>query len=607
MKGRTKMYQKATKGFMPNFGGLSYNPRKIICSSKVSNSDKDGVIRLYQALVPRKEIGKMMVNVIKRHFSSFEDIDIDMIIDEAFPKFEETIGVENFAKVKKFFGIGCKPSKSLNSKEIEPLIAKLRTIENAQYYICGYKDLVRRMANLLECDEQYTIIEKAKIVRMYSILFLCYIYFVEDLGYGALKNQIQLMDNNKLGFYPEELFVLYITRFTQSPAKDIFFDAIRFELDQIKDKRVFKELLEFSELEYNGESFYSVNTANPYQSYAQIRKIKQKIHTEPVISPIELFGLYNLAKQQVDFADLYGVYKEITSRELDKFNRVERTYDRFEGSRIITEKYLSYEIRSKQYISGEREKSRLLNWFEILAGKNLEMILKTDLRTGKVLPEKKTKKYNVRQFLSAIKFAKDAKLAGETTLIRDFEIADELIKRDKKKNFLSRYYQGDITIAEVKSELKIDEAFEFEFFGVKPKIDHNEVLINFAIQNGYAESRESISTELLEKILLPGNEEIIEQFNLGEIGIDKFEKKLGFDSNFAEMFFDFSKIDIGSIEAELLEAKRSSVGKKKLNQRLKLIVLLYCYVVEGQITCGPKNRIPKRNKALKTSILKTLV
>lgn len=592
------------KGFMPKFEGFEYNPRKIICSSEGSKREKDGVIRLYEALVPRKEIKRMLVNVIRRYFPTFEDIDVDMIINEAFPKFEETIGVENFAKVKKFFGIGCKASKNQNSKEIESLLAKLRTIENAQYYICGYKDLVLKMANLIEGGEQYTNIEKVKICRMYCVLFLFYIYFVEDLGYGARVNDDQLIENNKLGFYPEELFVLYITRFKQTTGKDIFFDAIRFEVDQIKDnKRVLKELLDFSELEYDGERFFSVNKANPYQNFGQVRNVKQKIHNEPVILPLEYFGIFNLSKQELDFVDLYGMYKELTSCELEKFNRSERNYERFEGSRIIKDKYLSYEVRPFQCVSGEREKNRLLNWVEILAQKNLEMLLKTDFKTGK----EKTKKYNVRQFLAAIKFAKDAKLAGETTLIRDFEIADELIKRDKKKNVLSRYFQGDITIPEVKAELKIDETIEFEFFGIKPKVDHKEVLVNFAIQNGYATSRELISAELIENILIPGNEEIIEQFHSGEIGIDKFEKKLGFDSNFAEMFFDISKIDIGLLEEKLLEAKRSSVVKKKFDHRLKLIVLLYVFIVEGQIKCGPKNRVPKRNKALKTSILKTLV
>ena len=301
------------------------------------------------------------------------------------------------------------------------------------------------------------------------------------------------------------------------------------------------------------------------------------------------------------------MYKSLTSCELDKFKKVIRMFERFEGSRILKDKYLCYEVRPQQYISGEREKNRVIKLFEIFTRKDLTMRLESDLKTGKELTEKKKKEYNVRQFLSAIKFVKDAKLAGETTLIRDFEIADELIKRDKKKNVLSRYFQGDITIPEVKVELKIDETFEFEFFGIKPKVDHKEVLVNFAIQNGYATSRELISAELIENLLIPGNEEIIEQFNSGDIGINKFEEKLGFNSDFAEMFFDISKIDIGSIEAELLEAKKSSVGKKKLNHRLKLIVLLYVYVVEGQIECGPKNRVPKRNKALKPSILRTLV
>ena len=441
---------------------------------------------------------------------------------------------------------------------------------------------------------------------MYSILFLCYIYFVEDLGHEAQILHTVLMNNNKLAFYPEELFDLFTLRYTDVPEKNIFYDAIIFELEQVKDKKVLKEILAFSELEYNGERFASVNRANPYQSFAKVRTLKQKIHNEPVIAPCELFGIMKFAKQ-VDFADLYGMYKELTTYELDNFKKVERTFERFEGSRIVQDKYLSYEVRPEQYISGEREKNRLINLFEIFARKDLTMRLESNPDTGKELPEKQKKEYKVRDFLAAIKFAKDANLASETSLVRDFEIADELIKRNKKKNVLSRYFQGDISILEVKAELKIDEIFEFEFFGIKPKVDHMEVIVNFAIQNGYVASRETISPELIEYVLITGNEEIIEQFNSGKIGVNKFEEKLGFDSDFAEMFFDFSKIDIGSIETELLEAKKSSVGKKKLNHRLKLIVLLYCYVVEGQIPCGPKNRIPKRNKALKTSILKTLV
>ena len=128
--------------------------------------------------------------------------------------------------------------------------------------------------------------------------------------------------------------------------------------------------------------------------------------------------------------------------------------------------------------------------------------------------------------------------------------------------------------------------------------------MNFAIQNGYAECEEKISTDLIENVIISGNEELIERYNSGEISDEQFERKLGIEE-LTEMFFDLSKIDISSIEENLLEVKKTTAGRKKIQN--KMIVLLYCYIIEGQIACGPKNRVPKRNKALKTSILKTLI
>ena len=600
----TKSKTISPKGFMPIFGKRDFKARRIICSNSVSKNDKDSIVRLYDALVSRKEVEKMRLDLIKQHFPTFDDIDIDMIIDEAFPKFEATIGVENFAKVKKFFGIGCKANKNQNSKEIDSLLTELRTIENAQYYICGYKELVRKMANLLEGGDEYKDIEKTKIIRMYSVLFLCHIYFIEDLRQGNQINDTQLINNNKMGFYPEELFVLFVSRFTQTLEKNIFYESIVFEFDQIKDKKILKEILKFSELEFKDGRFYSVNQANPYQNFAQIRKLKQKIHNEPVISPVELFGIFGFVKQ-IDFSNLYEIYKTLTSYELGELKTVQRKFERFEGSKMVEFEHSCYEISPEQYyIAGEHEKARIIHLLKVLAKKNLTMILGCDLDTGNELPDDQKVEYNVRQFMGAIKFVKDANLVGETTVTRDFEIADELIKRDKKSKVLSKYFMGAVTVEEVKAKLRIDETFEFEFFGIKPKVDHKTVLVNFAIQNGYAEGEEKISTDLIENVIISGNEEIIERYNSGEISDEQFERKLGIEE-FTEMFFVLSKIDISLIEENLLEVKKTTAGRKKIQN--KMIVLLYCYIIEGQIACGQKNRVPNRNKALKTSILKDLI
>ena len=195
----------------PLFRGVS-SKRKIKCTAEISKADKEGIISLYEALVSRKEIKKMRLDIIRKHFPTFEDIDIDMIREKAFPEFERTIGKENFKKVKQYFGIECKKKKN-DAREVENLLSKLRSIENAQYYICGFSDLLTKCANLLDTNKEYSVMIKAKIVRMYAVLFLCYIYFVEDIGYGGDRDKRKAEMNNKLGFYPEELFILYVSIF----------------------------------------------------------------------------------------------------------------------------------------------------------------------------------------------------------------------------------------------------------------------------------------------------------------------------------------------------------------------------------------------------------
>lgn len=599
--------------FLSRLGGtnLEKTTRKISCSLDVSKKDKEAIVALYDALVPKKEIELIELNEVLKVFPSFGNIDVDMIISEAFPRFEATIGEQNFNKVKKHFGIGGKTKRSLsNSKEIDALISNLRTIENAQYYICGYKDLIRKVARLLDGGEKNTELEKAKIVRMFVVLYFGYYYFAEDFSYfgtGESKkvdiNYAKIEKNNKMGFYPEELFIMYLSKFSKTPEKSIFSDVIELELLDIKEKKLLKEILEFAELNIENEKLISINKANPYQSFGKVRYIKQRIHSRPGVYPMELFSMKNIA-EKLDLGCFYIIYKILKTSNLSELKEVEKPFIKFEGSRMIESKKMCYQVISEICIDGELEKERYIRLVELFAGKRLTMYLRYSVETGEEL--EKAKPYDMGQFLSAIKFVNEAGLVETTNPERDFEIADKLIKMDKK-DVLYKYSFGEFSIDEVKSKLKIDETFEFEFFGIKPKINHREVVLNFALKNGYVNSKDEIDYALIDNLFISENEELIEKYTSGEVDEENFKREIGFSSEFSEMFFSLSKVDISLIEKKLLEVKRSTVGKKKFNKDLKMIVLLYCYIVEGQIPCGPKNRVHKRNKALKTSILKTLI
>lgn len=590
--------------------------REVLCGTSIQKQDKEGIIAFYEALVPRKELKSMDIEAIHQTFPKFEDIDVHMILKEAFPRFEETIGEANFSKLKKYFGIGCKPNKKMNSKEIDTLISNLRTIENAQYYICGYKGVISKLASLLEGAEeyQYSDIVKAKIIRMYAIIFFGYTYFAEDFTlYKTVEGVIPKIDyvkvdnNNSKGFFPEELFILYVLKFTKTSEKSFFYDVIWDEIAKIKarDQNLYKEILKFAELGIENGRFVSKNSANPYQNFGKIRCIKQKVHSEPGSCPIECFTIKSVA-EQIDWADLYEMYKTLKYHNLKDLKQREEKFAKFEGSRMINATQICYEVIPETIVGGECEKGRYIRLVETFKAKDLSMYLNFDIETRKEL--KKPKKYNVAHFLSAIEFANEANLvSGETTVQRDFEIADMLIKRDKKR-ILCNYSSIGLTTDEVKSKLGIDETLEFEFFGIKPKIEHKDVIAKFALENGYIESEDEINEEnnqnLIQELIISGNEELIERYSSGEIDEEKFKKKLGISEEFAEMFFNLSKVDIASIEEKLLEVKKSTVGKKKFGNDLKLLGLLYCNIMEGQIACGPKNRVPKGNKALKPSNLR---
>lgn len=596
-----------------NFGGVT-RPRKVIPAEHISSKDQEGIVKLYEALVSRQNIKRIDVSKVRKHFPTFEDIDINMIIKEAFPAFERTIGVENFAKVKKYFGIGVKQnSKSIKSKDIELLVANLRTIENAQYYICGFKELISKMAKKLEnAPENLTELEKAKIIRMYFVIYFGYYYFVED--YSAIPgnsdelqvNYAKAHENNKYGFYPEELFSLYIAKVNSFDDESVFYDIIFFDISDLekKDKRLFKEVMKFAELTFSNEEFDSVNKVIPNQTFADVRKIKNSLHREPGMFPLEIFAEKEIVNK-LNLIDFYTIFKLLKTRELEGFERVECELKLIEGSRTVTKTHLCYQVVPGLHVAGPAEKARFIRLMEYVAGRGLTMAINTKANGE---PRKRLKKYNMRQFINAIQFANDADyLTSETDVKTDFKVATLLIKMDKNKDLMEYSREDENAVENMKSSLGIDKQFEFEFLRVKKPVVLEDVVARFALKNGYVESVEQIDTSLIQEVIIPGNEKLLEEYDEGKIKDAKLKKKIGFSEEFSKMFFRLQEINVSAIEDKLLEVKKTTLVGKKIDDDLKLLVLLYCYIIEKQIPCGLKNRVPKRNKTLKPSNLRKII
>ena len=80
----------------PNATNQAQTPeRRIICKDDISKAEKEGIIRLYDALAPGDKT---------------RTVNVTTIMEEGLPAFEAILGESGFRKLKKYFGIGCKPS-----------------------------------------------------------------------------------------------------------------------------------------------------------------------------------------------------------------------------------------------------------------------------------------------------------------------------------------------------------------------------------------------------------------------------------------------------------------------------------------------------------------
>ena len=611
VKTRTEVSKKGY--FFANVFGT--NERKIKHWKELPKDEEEKVIKLYNALVPSDD---------KR------TIDIEMIVTEAFPKFEETIGEEEFAKVKRFFGISCNcKQKSVAEGEVRRLISRLRTIENAQYYITGYKELIKKMADkLLNSPEGMTDLVKAKLLRMFFVVLNNNEFFLEDYHYRTLPNgrnvllfsgEQKALDNNKMIFVPEELFTIYDMKVRYS--NGYFYDMMvihfkrmyqEYQMSRNKYKSEIQELLKFAELKYDAdtEMFTSVNKAMLGPTFSEIRNLKKRIFEVRGESPLECFCDKKYLEENVDITDLYVIYKIFCTCSLEEVPKTKkRTYRTLSGSRYVDKIQYDYEIFENFSVADDAEIERYIALFEYFA--KYDIVVKTMCDgNGGILSNPEY--YNVGTLCAAINYAmKVGYLDANTMVVKDFTVAKKMLALEGAEEIFLKFKREEVAVEDMKALLGIDEEFETNVLqiercniaeeSVNPLIN---TVIRLALNNG-VKSEEDINVDLIENVFIRGNEQNIEKFHKGQIDENELKKRIGFEEEFSESYFDTSKIDINAIEAKLQDIKK--YGKKELIHKSKLLISLYCYVVKNGIACGPKTKPAKRNKGLKPEILESLI
>lgn len=267
---------------------------------------------------------------------------------------------------------------------------------------------------------------------------------------------------------------------------------------------------------------------------------------------------------------------------------------------MLDDKQKCIKIADEVHFGGPVEKERFISAFEYFANRGVELPVRMD-------DSSKDFKLALDKFFQALLFANHmGYIDADSSAEKDLEIALDLLEHDKNE-CLMKYQKALITAGEVKEQLGIDAEYEQKNYGIVQQVSPLQIVIDFAVSEGYVDSPEDVDQDLVFETIINGNEETLEKFHAGEISKSALKKAIGFAEDFGEMFFALSAINVDELENKLLEVKRSSVGKKKLGGSIKGIVKLYCYVVEEQIPCGSKNKVPKRNKALKPAILRELI
>ncbi len=641
--------------------------RKVIPYERLSKAESTGVKKLFEALVP---------------YDKTVPIDEELIWEEGLPAFEAFLGEKKFKKLKRYFGIGFNPlcKNIADEKEVRIMIAELRTIENARFYLHGFKELLETFASRLEdAPETMDTITKAKVLRMYLVVFCSYYHFIEDFDFVPVPvkveelvdgkkvevskveiqtviNRQRAISNSSKTFYPEVLFELENLKFKKCGETNIFYEPILEEVMRLKkaNKNTYKELMRFAELKYDQNGgFYSVNSTLIGQTYGSVRKLKLEVNYEPGMIPHEAFSFKSLISE-LFFTDFYTMYKVLKKYSIKELDQSEDTLEYIDGSRLASRPYICYKIIGDNCIAGQNEADRIIWLMNFCADKDLEM--KGVEGKGNI---------NVAHYLSAIEFATDmGYIEYQNSVFRDIEVAEMLLQKAEAQHFVE-YRKNLLSKDELRGILGIDEEFEREHFPEKfvkeessktvektevanhiseavevamfeetvtefaqesdvgesvtesvvsegketPTLEDStqvtpfEAIVSFALANGYTASKEMVSSELVENVIISGNEATINKFATGEIDEETLKKRIGFEDEFALMYFNIKEIDANKIEAKLLDLKKS-FAKKDSMQKSALLVKLYCYLVENEVKCGLKNKVVKRNKSLKPENLR---
>ena len=587
---------------------------KILKDVSLNQTDTKALIKLWKLLVPEHEYFISPCEKIMG-FSDVCSIDLPLMKNEAIPAFTKTIGEKRLHALLRHCGYGVKFPRPLQQKTLESELACLRTIENAQFYLHGFKHLINSMATHLEdAPEDMDAITRAKHVRSYFIFFAAGEFFTEELAYknGVLGVNYTICDQlNKRAVHPEEMFLLYSM---MGKTAKVRYGAIQHELSLIEPK-LKKKLLEMSEL----STSTSPNTYGTTYKFKDYRALKSQIHQEHCISSLSMFAVKEVFLP-CGFQQFMSTLLVLLLHPLSEFETATRKIRTFENGTLVHRdaQHLVYKdsFCGELHICGEKEKKRYFDLFKYMADKDMSLKgLAYNLETGDPIPDHEFEwqvYYALALFGIQRKYITPEMSMPDTLTVIDklteFYSYDDKAQAMTIRMAIQAYWFSERTTEDANTlatMMGIDATFEEEKLGIVREKTPEEIVLKFAEDNSISINNMEQTLDMINGFWIPNFGEAITAF--GKTNDETvFKKKIGFDSEYASAYFNLADVNIKKIQEKLLDLKRYRAKAKEM-QANGLLIGLYCYLLEGNIPCGPKNRAPERTKALRPENLKAFI
>lgn len=546
--------------------------QNVIHQEGMSRSNEKALINLYKDLVPGDITGT---------------IDIPKI-GTGFLCFMQSIGEKNFLQVLKHYGYGVRnPKKCPN---IEEYLGGMRTIKNACFYLNGFEELVKKMADLVEgAPEDMDDITKAKVLRMWLNVFSGGHFFKEEFFFNEkmefpVLNGSIFYDLNKIGMNPEQLLLLF--QYAESERGKgvitegkIRYSGIMFQLNRL-EKKTRKEVLKVAELTEEDGKIRSVNECMPNLTFQNVRSLKEKIFEEIPYVSNDVF-VYEKFYKSIPFTDAFCILWATNVRNVTKAKTTKRTMLVVKNGKILSkniEYYKPVDEEENFVFSGQFEAKLYYELFEFMANEGLTLKGRGINVENGVETEHD---FSVRAYMSALKYCLERKLINSKAKLEETAMeVERLTMNEELEGMLQDYWFGKIPaseVAKVAEKVKIPECLK----------EASEEVMKFV--------EETFNKEL-------------KDFAEGKTTEEEFKQKVGFKEEFSGML-NIEEVDGKALEKFLAEFKKIPDRNKSVKKmrEAKFFVLYYCFLVENEIKCGAKNKTLKKNKAFKPEILKKIV